>query len=150
MHQHTTWILTADASRARIFESRKNEKCLHEVEQFINPKAQQRDRDINTAPYGRYHNHAGGPQANTAEPHVDAVKQETELFARDLSDYLEKARNEHRFDSLRVIAAPKVLGMMRQNLSKEAMKLVEEEIPKDISWFDKREIEQYLADHKPH
>ena len=144
---HTTWILTADAARARIFELSRNDKSLHEVQEFINPRAQQHDRDINTAPHGRYYNHAGGPQANTAEPHVDAVTHETELFAKDVSHYLEKARNEHRYDRLRVIAAPKVLGMVRQNLSKEAMKLVEEEVAKDISWFDKREIEQYLKEH---
>jgi protein required for attachment to host cells len=139
--------VTADAARARIFEAHNHERALHEVEEFVNPKAQQQDRDINTSPHGRYFNHAGGPQGNTAEPRVDAVTHEMELFAKDVSAYLEKARNAHRYDKLRVIAAPKLLGLMRQNLSKEAMKLVEDEVPKDISWFDKREIEQYLADH---
>jgi protein required for attachment to host cells len=34
--------------------------------------------------------------------------------------------------------------MMRKQLGKEVEKLVQEEIDKDLSWFDVREIERYL------
>jgi protein required for attachment to host cells len=37
---------------------------------------------------------------------------------------------------------------MRQNLSKEAQKMVEEEIAKDISWFGSKDIEDYFKSYK--
>jgi protein required for attachment to host cells len=43
-----------------------------------------------------------------------------------------------------VIAFSKFLGMLRENMSKEAQQLVEDEIAKDISGLDEREIEAYI------
>ncbi|MDB5815198.1 MAG: host attachment protein [Rhodocyclales bacterium] len=126
----TIWILAADAGRARIFETHGREKSLREIEDFVNPRARQHNHDTN------------------AGPRVDPIRHEMVLFAKNVSLYLEKARNEHRYDRLCVIAAPKVLGLIRQNLSKEAMKRVDEEIVKDISRFDQRDIEHYLEQYR--
>ena len=67
------------------------------------------------------------------------------MFAKRIADYLDKARNEHRYDQLIIVAPPKVLGMMRKELGKEVEKLVADELPKDLSWFNAREIESYFG-----
>jgi protein required for attachment to host cells len=51
---------------------------------------------------------------------------------------------EHRYDKLRLIAFPKFLGALRKHLSKEAQQLVEDEVSKNISNFEPREIEEYI------
>ena len=44
----TTWIIAANAGRARIFADAKSAKSLQEVEDMVNPAAQQRVSDIVT------------------------------------------------------------------------------------------------------
>ena len=66
-------------------------------------------------------------------------------FAKEVGRYLDKARTEHRYDQLVLVAPPKFLGALRKELHKEVEKLVSEELPKDLSWFNAREIEKYFA-----
>ena len=42
-------------------------------------------------------------------------------------------------------APPKFLGALRKELHKEVAKLVADELPKDLSWLNAREIERYFA-----
>jgi protein required for attachment to host cells len=44
-----------------------------------------------------------------------------------------------------LVAPPKFLGALRKELGKEVGKLVAEELPKDLSWFNERELERYFA-----
>ena len=70
------------------------------------------------------------------------AEHETELFAKRIGDYLDRARNAHRYDRLHLIAPPKFLGQLRKELGKEVQKLVADELPKDLSWLNAREIER--------
>jgi protein required for attachment to host cells len=144
----TTWILVADSSRARIFERQLPDNTLREIEDFTHPQGREANRELVTDAQGRYYGKGERDQAHTAPTHVSPVQHEDELFAKSLTDHLEKARTENRYNKLRLIAAPKFLGLIRQKLSKEAQKLVEEEIPKDISWFSPKEVEDYLNSDK--
>jgi len=143
-----TWILTADGSRARIFEALGSDSKFREVDDFANPQGRLNNRELRTDASGRYSGKGQGHHGHTTLPQVDAVEHETELFCKTLSEYLDKARTEHRYDKLCLIAPPKFMGLMRQTLSKEAQKLVAEEITKDISWFDARDVEEYLYSRK--
>src|SRR5688572_5236833 len=82
---------------------------------------------------------------HTGEDDVGAAEHRTELFAKRLGDYLDKARTEHRYDELVLVAPPKFLGMMRKSLGREVEKLVADQVPKDLSWFNARELESYFA-----
>jgi protein required for attachment to host cells len=140
----TTWIVAANSSRARIFETHGMREHLREIEDFANPAGRGADFDLTSDHRGRFYGRGGSFQANTGEPSVDPVAHETELFSKQVSEFLDKARTEHRYDTLCLIAFPKFLGMMRQNLSKEVQKLVQDEVPKDISGLDARDIEDYF------
>lgn len=140
----TTWIVAADSSRARIFEVQGAQDHLREIEDFANPAGRANDRELETDARGRYYGKGERAQGHTAEPSVDAVEHETDLFSKQVSAYLDQARVEHRYDKLCLIAFPKFLGLMRRNLSKEAQQMVEDEVPKDISMLDARDIEAYF------
>ena len=94
----TTWIITADSSRARILQVMDRDQRVAEVEDFV-------DAD-----------------------------------ARMVGDYLDKARTDHRFDRLYLMPAPKFLDELRKELGAEVQKLVKDELPKDLSWLDARDI----------
>jgi len=142
----TTWVIAADASRARIFEASASQPALHEIETFVHPEGRAQNRELKTDSAGRYFG-KGGPQAHTGGPSVDPAQHEMELFAKSMGEYLDQARSLNRFEVLYVFAPPKLLGLLRKNMSKTTTKLISETIPKDISWFDESELEQYLKDH---
>jgi protein required for attachment to host cells len=136
-----TWIVAADASRARVLQVAGPQRLV-EVDNLLNPDGRLEDREINTDARGRF---SGG---HTGEDDVGAAEHRTELFAKRVGDYLDKARTEHRYDELVLVAPPKFLGMMRKTLGKEVGKLVADQVPKDLSWFNARELESYFTKAK--
>ncbi|WP_182915896.1 host attachment protein [Massilia cavernae] len=122
----TTWVIAADSSRARIFELEQDTSHLLEIEDMVNPEGRQTEREI---------------EANQ--------QHDVEMFSKQLGHYIDKACVEHRFDALTVIAPPKFLGLIRENLSDQSRRAVQEEIPKDIAWFEGHQIEEYLK-ARPH
>jgi hypothetical protein len=148
----TTWIIAADTSRARILQVMDRDGRLDEVEDFVNPSARLHQRDMTTDAEPRFNGHGGVGKAGsgrTGGPGNDREAKrkgeyETEVFVRQLGDYLDKARNAHRFDRLHLIAPPKFLGLLRKELAGEVQKLVSDELPKDLSGLDTRELEQRL------
>jgi protein required for attachment to host cells len=148
----TTWIVAADSSRARFLQVAGREKHLTEIEDLMNPAGRAEDKELTTDATPRFSGHGGvgkpgarttsGPGSDREEP--SAKEHEAELFAKRVSEYLDKARNAHRYDRLYLVAPPKFLGTLRRKLDKEVEKLVVEELDKDLSWFDSRDIERYL------
>ena len=148
----TTWIVAADAARARILQVMDREGHLTEVEDFVNPSARLHERDMTTDAEPRFNGHGGVGKAGTSSnggPGNDReakskAEYETEVFVRQLRDYLDHARNAHRYDRLHLVAPPKFLGLLRKELGKEVQKLVTEELPKDLSGLNTRDLEQRL------
>ena len=137
----TTWIIAADSSRARILQVTGRER-LQEVLDLVNPKGRMNDRELITDAHPRFRG-TSGPGSDRQE--MPAVEHEVELFAKRVGDELEKARLEKRYDQLVLVAPPKFLGALRKELHKEVERLVADELPKDLSWFNAREIERYFA-----
>jgi len=143
-----TWIVVADSSRARVFEVLDRNETLQEIDDLVNPAGRESERDLRTDGRGRYY---GGDQTqgHTGTPAADPVQHEVQLFAKTVAHYLEQARIEHRYDRLCLIAAPRFLGLLRQNLSKDSRHLVFEELDKDISWLDGRQVQDYVREKMP-
>jgi protein required for attachment to host cells len=137
----TTWIVAADSSRARVLQVADRQKQLTEIEDLLNPGGRMDDRELTTDAHPRFRG-TGGPGSDRQE--TGAAEHETELFAKRIGDYLDKARNDHRYDRLYLVAPPKFLGVLCGKLNKEVGKLVADELDKDLSWFDARELERYL------
>ena len=140
----TTWIIAADASRARILQVTDRAQQLEEVEDLLNPEGRVHDRELISDAHPRFSGHSGGGPGSDREE-TSAAEHATELFAKRVGNYLESARTAHRYDRLHLIAPPKFLGRLRKELGKEVQKLVAEELPKDLSWLNARDIQaQYL------
>src|SRR2546428_13007782 len=136
------WFIAADSSRARILQVTDRSQNLAEIEDLLNPEGRVDDRELTTDAHARFHG-SSGPASDREE--TSAVEHATELFAKRVGDYLDKARTAHRYDRLHLIAPPRFLGQLRKELGKEVQKLVAEELPKDLSWLDARDIQRRLA-----
>ncbi|MFT5644092.1 MAG: protein required for attachment to host cells [Janthinobacterium sp.] len=140
----TTWIIVADSSRARVFEQQEHDKHLHEIEDMVNPGA--RSAGLRKDDDGKLHDKSEPSRGHVVLPPTSLPSHENDVFARSIGQYLDQGRNAHRYDRLRLIAAPKFLGLIRGNLNKEVQKMVEQELPKDISMLSLHQIETYIRE----
>ena len=148
----TTWIIAADSSRARVLQVADREEKLLEIEDLLNPEARMQNRDLQTDDEPRFNGHGGVGKPGTAPtggPGSDReaqgpVEHSVKVFAREIGRYLDKARTEHRYDELVLIAPPKFLGALRGELGKEVEKLVADDVPKNLAWLNARDLERHL------
>jgi len=138
-----TWIIVADASRARIFEKAAASEDIHEKETFTHPASRLHEQELTSDLPGRAFDSKGEGRHAMGAKH-DPKQNEAEEFARQLADHVEKARVDHRFDKLNIIAAPAMLGHLRAAMSDEARKLVTLELDKDLTQHSIEDIQQHL------
>jgi protein required for attachment to host cells len=136
----TTWIVSGDSSRARVLQV-TGRNSLEEIEDFVNPKGRMDDRELTTDAHPRFRGTSGH---GSDRQETGAQEHEVEMFAKEIDRFLDQARMKNRYDRLYVVAPPKFLGLLRKNLSREVGKLIEEDIDKNLSWFDAREIDRML------
>jgi protein required for attachment to host cells len=96
------------------------------VREQVNPPDRVQKSD---APGLSFSSFGGG--RNTMEE-VDFHEQAEATFAREAADYLRDAALRGEFESLIVVAPPKILGELRQHYHKEVSKRIVQELPKDL------------------
>ena len=141
----TTWILIADGARARVLAQEKDFAALEpalEEEELTGTTAQ--SKEIASDRPGRSFD-SGGEGRHAMEPPTDPQRHAKYEFARELAQHLEKAANEHRFDRLVVVAAPKALGDLRALLPKTVQGKIAAEIDKDLTKVPRQELGKHLA-----
>ncbi|GIZ52071.1 host attachment protein [Noviherbaspirillum aridicola] len=150
-----TWIVSANASRARIFAQEDASSGLQEVQDMINDAARLRmvEHESETDKYGptagtkSMHNTGGAVPNKQYEPNMTPDKHAAELFARDLNKFLLEAHRDGRFDQLALVISPKFLGAVRQLLDQELESAVKLEINKDYTHFSGQELLDQLRQH---
>ena len=140
----STWIVAADASRARVLQVSGREQRLEEIEDLLNPEGRMHDRELVSDSLGRWSG-PDRPGGNSMPDPVSPSEHVVQAFAKRVGTYLDKARTDHRFEALVLVAPPKFLGTLRAELTKEVEKLVVRELPKDLSSLSARELEGWLA-----
>jgi protein required for attachment to host cells len=149
MPTNTTWIVAADASRARMLQV--TDRHLEEIEDLVNPEARANERDLRSDAEPRLNAHGGmggggrtGGPASDRQEQTGVIEHSVQVFAKEIGRYLEKARTDHRYDELCLVAPPKFLGALRAELTKDVEKLVVRELPKELSGLRTRDLEAYL------
>jgi protein required for attachment to host cells len=150
-NMQTTWIMVANAGRARIFSESDPSQPLQEVEDMVSPAAHLRELDLvtdkmsptsatnsghnvgGTQGVGFAHNANVGTPNSQYQPAQTPTEHEAEKFAKDISAYLKQAHNEGRFKQLVISASPQFLGTLRNNLDSTVQPLVKLEINKDYT-----------------
>jgi len=153
----TTWILIADGGRARLLEQDRKSRTFKPTSErdFFGTTAQ--SKEIASDRPGRTFDSGGRGQAGDAgahgrhamEPSTDPQRHAEYEFARDLSEHLETASNRHRFDHLVLVAAPKILGDLRELLPKTVQGKIVAEVNKDLTKIPMRDLGKHLDPHLP-
>jgi protein required for attachment to host cells len=143
------WIVLADEGRARILQMRDGGGDLEEVEEFTDAAARADNADLRRDAYGRRAGGGGqGIQGSVTESAgEDKLDHEAELFARRVAERLAQAHRQHRYERLRIAAAPKFLGRLRKQLDDDVKRAVVDEIDKDLLQLDRRQLTERLFPH---
>jgi protein required for attachment to host cells len=150
----TTWIVSADAGRARFFAESNPAKPLVDIEDMVNTDVRLRDSEINTdaggiLAAGKSPHSTGGALPNSQyQPATTPEQHSAEIFARDISTYLLQAQREGKFQKLALVAAPKFLGVLRQELDSQLKNLVSVEINKDYTHSNAKELQEQMKAHQ--
>ncbi|MBD8527460.1 host attachment protein [Pseudomarimonas arenosa] len=138
-----TWVLIANSARARLFEAEKKNGGLTELADFVQPDSQMRGVDLADSRPGRVQESAS-PERHSMEPHTHPRDKSALQFAHGLADILDRARVEHEYDRLVLVAPPRFLGQLRNSLDDQVSQLVVNSVDKDISTATVDEIETLL------
>jgi len=158
----TTWILSANAGRARFFSESDPAEPLQEIEDMINDAVRMRasetenDKEGVTAAGNSGHDiggtqgaslahngKAGAPNKQYEAPHT-AAEVEAEKFAKDISQFLLEAHREGRFQQLVISASPQFLGALRAFLDPHIKPLIKLEVNKDYTHSSAQQLREQI------
>jgi protein required for attachment to host cells len=123
-----TWILVADASRARLFGHEGS--ALKEIADFVHVAGRSPVRELESDRPGR--SFGTRPTHHAMQKEHDARQTEGLAFTRELVARLESGRNRHEFRHLVLIAPPEMLGHLRECLPAPLAGMVRTSIHKDL------------------
>ncbi len=137
------WVLTANATECRIFEHAKRFAPLEPVQDLEWPEGRLHARDLYADKPGRAFDSAGQGR-HALEPPTDPHVEELERFAREIARVLEDGQQRGAYQRLIIIAAPRLLGMLREVLPDAVRERLQAEIDKDLTAYDGRELTEWL------
>ena len=138
-----TWVLVADGEKALILENHGDEKFpdlrVRRKEEQDNPKTI--DQAANRP--GRMDDSQGNRSAFQDTDWHELAK---ERFAKDLADLLYDRAHKGMFERIVLVAAPNVLGELRNSIHKVVADKVVAEIPKTLTTQPLDQIEKHVAE----
>jgi protein required for attachment to host cells len=126
-----TWILVAESSRAKLYQTDGNRNPLTEIEDLVHPEGRMHEGDLVSDRAGSDGGTVGQGPHPMAE-RTSAREQEKLEFARQLAERLEQGCGEDAFDRLVLVAPPAFLGLLRGRLSKQVIGRIYDEIQKNL------------------
>ena len=141
-----TWIVVADAARARIIEQSARNEPLRVIEERHHAASRLQSREIASDGKGRSFD-SGGQGRHAMEPSTDPQRHEKTVFAKELAQVLNQAGKGNRFDRLLIACPAQMLGELRRDLDKAAAAKVAAEYPKDLSAIALRDLPGHFSDH---
>jgi protein required for attachment to host cells len=145
MKHSTTWVLVADAGRARILVQSGPDKSLSPVESLSFEHALPKSSDIARDSLPRTFDSIG-PGRHAIAPKSDPQRSEKLVFARELAQVLETGLTNHAYDKLIIVAPPQMIGDMRANLSDAVRRHLERELVADLTHASNSDIAQRIAE----
>lgn len=138
-----TWVLVADAARARLFELPGKGANLTEIACYTHP-------DGRTPGCHPVHGRLPRAQESTnasrhaIEPKTSLKDKHAKQFADTLGDVVERGRQEGRYDELVLIAPPRFLGALHERLDEQTLKRVVGEVDNDLMMLSANELRSHL------
>lgn len=144
MRKETTWVLVADAGRARVLEQSgpKGDLALVDGLDIAHPIPKTADMVRDSLP--RTHDSVG-PGRHAIAPRQDPHRAE-KSFAKELAHLLDARLATSAYDRLVIVAPPQMIGDLRPQLSDAVRSRLERELQVDLADAAVPEIARRLAE----
>lgn len=142
------WVLVTDSTRARIFTTSSSSGPLTEQETMTHLEGRQREQDLSSDKPGRSFDSVGNGRHNM-EMSTSPKEQENIVFSKRIADRLRDAENKGEFDNLYIVAAPKLLGTLRNQLKNSISKKISGELNKNLAQLTVEQIREHLPERLP-
>jgi len=140
-----TWVVAAESCRARIFLAESRVAAMSEIEDFAHVEGRAKEQDLVSDKSGRGFDGMVEGRHGMEKP-FDAKHHEAVVFARRIADRIEAARARGEFSRLVLVAGPEFLGILRQQLSSHASRMVSKTVDKNLVLRQENEIRDYVFD----
>ena len=140
----TTYIVVADAARARIFT--RDALNLTEHDSLVHAAGRLHEGDLITDRRGADVHESGSTSARSSGEEGAASQHENELFAKEVAQRLYGARVDNSMEKLIMVAPPKFLGLLREKLDNTTQKLIIHTLSKDLSKASLADIQNAVSD----
>ncbi|KAF0676710.1 host attachment family protein [Profundibacterium mesophilum] len=143
-----TWVLIADGEKALILENTTDANdpnlVVRRKDEQDNPSdGEQSANRPGRMQEGRPGNSASGPRSSFDD--TDWHQLAKDRFADDIAELLYKQAHKGAFERIILVAAPGVLGEIREKMHKEVSNKVVAEVPKTLTNHTIGDIEKILV-----
>jgi len=134
-------IVVADERQANFFDAVTPKAPLTARGSLINESGGKKDIELETDRPGRRYGgthgvtHGSGPiqgHHHGVNGERSTEQHDLTIFAKEVARRIDAGRTRHEFDKLVLVAAPKMLGLLRQSLPTPTQSLLAQTISKDI------------------
>ena len=139
MKSPVTWALVSNGVRARILRDLDGDGAEPSVELVRKTQATHL-RDVLTDKPGRSFASDASGRRSAMEPGTDPILRDMQDFAREMVDLLDAAHRAGKFSRLAVLAAPKMLGILRKTLPASLRACVVLEQASNLIWLPEADL----------
>lgn len=137
------WIVVADSTRARVFNTDNPGGSLVERENLLHQASRNKTIDLVSDRPGRESN-SDRMGSHTLGHEKDIKEQEALSFAREISEKLDKAYHQQQIRRLYLMASPHMLGLLRKQISQEVRAVTAQETDINLVKEDPAIIRSHL------
>ena len=142
-----TWIAVVNRCEARLYETNEKngvtDKKLKLVKRLENPRGRLKKQEINADRPGAFSGsftYSGTGLENNQDP----TERVAQIFAKSISQELDRAANEHLYDKLILVSEPSFLGKVRAALTKKTANIVSDTLHKDLIHVPDHDLPQFI------
>lgn len=142
------WILAADANRGRIFKADSLSGKLEEHLDLVHTQARLSESELARHSRGTFSNNMGAERHGLNQQ--GSIKEHhARVFAKQVAEELANSEGQHQFKNLVLVASPRFLGLLRQELCKNVNERVCFELNKDLTTLSPSELRKHLPRNLP-
>ncbi|MBF7054750.1 host attachment protein [Halomonas sp. KAO] len=139
----TTYIVVADAARARIFT--RDALKLVEQESLVHAANRLHEGDLVTDRGADVHE-STSTSSRSSGGESAARTHEEQVFAKQVAERLYRARVDNSLEKLILVAPGRFLGQLRDKLDAPTAKLVIHSLTKDLTKANPEDIQEAVSD----
>lgn len=140
----STWILVANASKAKLYGNAGPKKGLQLLKEMDHPESRQKNADLVTDRSG--HMQSAGNGHGARQPQTEPKQNEARNFALELARELNHGRTSNLYHRAIIVAPPSFMGLLNGAIDGPTLQMVSDRLEKDYTKASDKELAGHLAE----